>query len=121
MIVAPPKRDFKVGDLVFVNFKNYGRFYKALIAARQGDRIQVRYDDGTQEDTDVSAIAGLTPEAAAAVTAGDRATVNWKNYGRFYDAQITARDGDKIHVKFDDGEEEDTTIAAIACMLPRMR
>lgn len=41
---------------------------------------------------------------------------------RFYDATILAREGDKIHVKYDlDSTGEDTTISAIACMLPRMR
>ena len=121
-IVSPTDHEFKVGDPVFVNLKNYGRFYAAQITALQGERIQVRYDDGTQEDTTLSAIAGLSPAAAAAVKPGDRVTVNWKNGGRFYDGTILAREGDKIHVKYDlNGEEEDTTISAIACMLPRMR
>jgi len=121
-IVSPTNHEFKVGDLVFVNLKDYGRFYAAQITALHGERIHVRYDDGTQEDTTLSALAGLTPAAAAAVKPGDRVTVNWKNSGSFYDGTILVRDGDKIHVKYDlDDTEEDTTVSAIASMLPRMR
>jgi hypothetical protein len=120
-VATSEKHDVKVGDLVFVNLKKYGRFYAAQITARQGDRIEVRYDDGTEEDTTVLALAGLSPAAAAAVKPGDRVTVNWKNTGRFYDARVTAREGDKIHVQYDDGGEEDTTVSAIACLLPTMK
>jgi hypothetical protein len=47
---------------------------------------------------------------AAALQVGDRVEGNWKGLGRYYPGQITQKKSDNIHVQYDDGDQEWTTL-----------
>ena len=51
--------------------------------------------------------------ADANLKVGDRVSANWKKGGQYYNGKITSRDGDKIHISYDDGDQEDTTISVV--------
>jgi hypothetical protein len=79
----------------------------------------------------VAAVAAAAPVAAAPVAAapaeavadsapkadsggfavGSRVSCNWKDYGTYYNGRVTRKSGNSVHIKYDDGDEEDTNIS----------
>lgn len=48
--------------------------------------------------------------SAADFKIGDRVQCNWKGGGTFYNGKITSLKGNKAHISYDDGDQEDTTL-----------
>ena len=48
--------DLKVGDRVLANWKNQGQYYPGRITRRDGQTIDVLYDDGDRETTTIDAV-----------------------------------------------------------------
>jgi len=42
---------------------------------------------------------------------GSRVSCNWKSGGVFYNGTITKKNGDAIHISYDDGDQEDTVVS----------
>jgi hypothetical protein len=74
----------------------------------------VQFDDGDDEWT--------TPQRMVPddLRVGDRVFGNWQKGGVYFPGKITKREGDKIHIQYDDGDQEDTTVAVARVMRPRM-
>ncbi len=97
--------DFKVGDRVQCNWQKKGTMYSGKITSLSGGNVHISYDDGDQEDTTLNLC-----KAIPAPKVGDRVECDWKNQGTFYPGKITSKKGDSVHISYDDGGQEDTTI-----------
>ncbi len=95
---------FKVGDRVQCNWQKKGTLYSGQITSQNGDKIHISYDDGDQEDTTADLCKTAPP-----LKVGDRVQCNWQKKGTLYSGKITSQNGDKIHISYDDGDQEDTT------------
>ena len=42
---------------------------------------------------------------------GSRVSCDWKSGGVFYNGTITKKNGDQVHISYDDGDQEDTVIS----------
>jgi hypothetical protein len=50
------KEEIRAGDVVFGNWQGKGRYYRGVIASRNGERIYIKYDDGDEEWTTVGRV-----------------------------------------------------------------
>jgi hypothetical protein len=94
----------QVGSRVMARWKADGYSYPASIIKTKDDLYQVEYDDGTKEWLEGPEILTYT------ITPGDRVEANWLNRGLYYRGTVTARKGKNVHINYDDGDEEDTTV-----------
>lgn len=95
------------GQRFLVHWSGDQYSYPATIVEVRGERYSVRFDDGDQEWTTRDRIF---PDD---LRAGSRVFANWQGRGVYYPGQITRRNGNAIHISYDDGDQEDTTIGAV--------
>jgi hypothetical protein len=102
-----PGHSWIVGDRVLAKWGQDPFWYPGTVQALEGERLHVYYDDGYDE--------WLTPERVAPLDlkAGDRVFGRWRQGEAFYPGQITSRDGEKIHIRYDDGDQETTTLSLV--------
>lgn len=81
-----------------------GFWYPASVVSVTGNKIEVDYDDGDN--------AIVTPSQIKAISwnSGTKLQCNYQNAGKYYPGAISTKTGDDVHIKYDDGDEEDTTI-----------
>jgi hypothetical protein len=93
----------RVGEWVLGQWQGGSDWYPGVIAARQGNQITIRYDDGTQETRPANQVRPYDWRV------GSRVVCRFTN-GRWYDARITAMDpgGLTISVRYDDGDTQIT-------------
>ena len=82
-----------------------GRWYPATIAGQNGNLFSVAFDDGDRADLPAVRIRAID------WTVGTRVQCNWKSRGRYYPGTITTSSGLAVHISYDDGDQEDTTIS----------
>jgi hypothetical protein len=82
-------------------------WYPGIILALDGKRLHVLFDDGDQ--------ALVTPDRVKPLDlrTGDRVCCRWKGGPIYYPGEITRLDGEVIHVNYDDGDEETTSIRLV--------
>lgn len=111
---AAEEKKWKEGDRVLALWKlDKDWYYVGTIREFKEGQYVVVFDDG---DKDTLAPAHIFPEDIAV---GDKIAGNFKRQGVFYPGKITSRKGDQVHIKYDDGDEEDTTIAMLRVKRPR--
>ncbi|OQA30859.1 MAG: Caspase domain protein [Betaproteobacteria bacterium ADurb.Bin341] len=81
-----------------------GRWYPATISSQNGDFFHVAFDDGDQANLPRTRIRGIDWKL------GTRVQCNWKGRGRYYTGTITVKEGNFVHISYDDGDQEDTSI-----------
>jgi hypothetical protein len=103
---AAPPALWKVGDRVLACAQDLYWYPGAVLAAHE-DQYHIVFDDGNQ-----GLVAGdkLRP---VAVDVGDRVWCRWKGGPTYHPGQITRRDGEVIHVQYDDGDQEDTLLRLV--------
>ena len=92
------------GDRVLAQWEADGMWYPARITAVEGRAIHVAFDDGDL------AVVGALQVRAVDWTAGTRVQCNWKNRGQYYAGTISFRAGERIDVRYDDGDNETMTL-----------
>jgi hypothetical protein len=94
---------WKVGDRVLGQWSD-GFWYTGHVNQLRGDQLAIAFDDGDH--------AWLTAGQVRAIDldVGSRVQGNWKQRGYFYPGRITKKQGDRFHVKYDDNDEEWTTV-----------
>ena len=95
------------GDRVWALWQGQALFVSTVTKMREGEG-HVRFDDGDQ------AWVRLEHMTPFAVHVGMFVMGRWKMGGGFYPGKITQVQGDRIHIKYDDGDQEWTTSAALA-------
>jgi hypothetical protein len=100
-------KEWKAGDRVMAHWKIEKYWYPGRIQEVRGGQYVVVFDDGDKQLTDA---ADIGPEE---IKVGDKVYGNFKRAGKYYPGKVTSRTGEQIHIKYDDGDEEDTTLASI--------
>ena len=103
-----------VGDRIAVRLPGGSAYTPGRVLRRDGERINVQFDDGTDEQTSLGMIrvdptnwkdpGGAAPPSRWIV--GDRVLAKWSGDVFWYPGTIQALDGDRLHVYFDDGDHE---------------
>lgn len=78
-----------------------GSYWGAAIKGVQGDRFEVVYDDG---DQDLRSAAELIPITDEDIAPGTPVLACWRNGARMYPGVVTAKNGNRYTVKWDDGD-----------------
>ncbi len=99
------------GPQWFARWEPDGYSYPCTIEKDQDGKYYIRYSDGTKEWAPTWRVGQYN------VRVGDTVYGNWLNKGLYYEGQVTSRDGQKIHIVYTDGDEEDTTIGLIRMKL----
>ncbi len=98
---------FDIGDRVMADWSGDTYYYPGTVILIEENRYFVIFDDFDREwlDTDL-----LRPED---IDAGSRVECRWEGDFVYYPGAVRKRVKDAIHVLYDDGDEEFTTIAHI--------
>ena len=79
---------------------------------RLPDDLHVRFDDGDQSWVRPDQVAPLDLEV------GDRVFARWQRGPAYRPGRITRMQGERIHVQYDDGAQEWTTIGLVRVLRP---
>lgn len=82
-----------------------GLWYPASILGQVGNLFNVAFDDGDKADLPEARIRPLN------WVVGSRVQCNWKSGGYYYSGTITTSKGLAVHISYDDGGQEDTSIS----------
>lgn len=98
---------FDIGDRVMADWSGDTYYYPGTVILIEENRYFVIFDDFDREwlDTDL-----LRPED---IDAGSRVECRWEGDFTYYPGTVRKRVKEAIHVLYDDGDEEFTTIAHI--------
>jgi len=104
---AEPDTGWIVGDRVLGKWSHDRYWYPGTIQVIENGKLHVYFDDGDHE--------WMTPDRVTAIDlqAGQRVFGRWQRGPAYYPGRITRRDGDRIHVRYEDGQEESTTIGFV--------
>jgi len=91
------------GDRVLGKWTD-GYWYPATVRSGISGIYNVAFDDG---DTATLNEGGIRP---IDWKAGTKVECNWQNRGLYYSGTIKRKEGDRIHVIYDDGDREETGI-----------
>jgi hypothetical protein len=96
----PIPKTWNIGGTLIVNWSKDKYWYPATVKKKDGERYFVVFDDGDEEWTTVNRMA------VEDMREGDMVFGNWQKRGKYYPGRITHRVGREIHIKYDDGDEE---------------
>jgi len=91
----------------FARWEADGYSYPCTVVKDEDGKFFIRYTDGAEE------WAPHWRVGKANVRVGATVYGNWLNKGLYYEGTVTSRDGDRIHIVYTDGDEEDTTIGLV--------
>ncbi|HOO77752.1 MAG TPA: tudor domain-containing protein [bacterium] len=111
--VLPPSGPWNPGDSVLADWSQDEYWYPATVGKAEADRYYVVYDDGDEEWTTAERLTFDDIEE------GDTVFGNWRGQGVYYPGKISLRRGGEVHIVYDDGDEEDTTVSAVRVVRPR--
>ncbi len=92
------------GDRVLGEW-NDGLWYPARITEVSGTKFKVNFDDG-----DVATLSAAKLRKINWIV-GSPVQCNWKNQGKYYPGKISSQKGERVHIKYDDGDQENITIS----------
>jgi hypothetical protein len=100
---AVPAGQWQVCDRVLACWFDLD-WYPGIVLGTEADRVLVLLDNGAQ--------AMLTPESVRPLTvaAGDRVLCRAKGGADYHPGALTGVEGEKVHVRYDDGDEEWTSV-----------
>jgi hypothetical protein len=95
---------WKAGNRVLGQWSD-GLWYPAKITGAVGADFNISFDDG---DT---AVLPAVKIRKIDWKVGMKVQCNWKKGGVYYTGTITKMQGESIHISYDDGDQEDSTIS----------
>jgi hypothetical protein len=113
--------EIEFGDRLLVRVPGGGSYAPGFVLRRDGEKINVQFEDGTDEQTSLGMVR-VDPtqwkDPGGAVEAprwiiGDRVLAKWSKDMYWYPATVQAMDGDRLHIYFDDGDNEWITAGAV--------
>ena len=97
----------KVGRRIFGRWAADGFWYSGTIKQVKEDKYLVHWEDDTENWLDEGEVTIYQP------LVGDRVEGDWLGKGYYYKGRVTSRRGEKVHILYDDGDQEDTTISRL--------
>jgi hypothetical protein len=104
---AAPDHFWILGDRVLAKWSGDSFWYPATIQDIDNERYHVFYDDGESDWCDPDEVSAIE------LPVGGRVFARWQEGPFYYPGRITRVEDERIHVKYDDGEEEWTTLQMI--------
>ena len=101
-----------VGDKLEFEAGGYELYYPATVVERLGNRIRMQKSDGEEEWTLPSRCRPLTPdepEPLPPLAVNDYVDCRWCGTSELKKGWINQREGDRLLIEYEDGEEEWTT------------
>lgn len=95
---------FKAGARVLAQYKGGDTWYPGKVVSHKGSQVEIAYLDGSSETLPSGHVRSFDWKVDTKVTCQFKRGENW------YPGKISSIKGDKIHVKYEDGDEEDTTV-----------
>ena len=103
---SPRRAVWKRGDRVLAPWEPTF-LYAGTMEQVAGGRALIQFDDGDSGWVDLAFVQAL------ALTAGQRVMSRRRMGPHFFPGEIREVDGEEVHVEFDDGKEERTTVASL--------
>lgn len=100
-----PLSAHKAGDRVLGKLNDGPYWFAAKVTAVEGDKISLEYGDGAKETTTSEKLLEI-----GTIRAGTAVQCNWKGKGSYYNGWVTAISGEKVSVRYVDGDKEKTTL-----------
>lgn len=100
-------RPRNAGERVLARWPFEPFWYPATVADRNGERVWVLYDDGHKACLPDDQVTEMD------VQVGDAVFARWKCGALYYPGRITRKLGEEIHVEYDDGDWEETTLSVV--------
>ena len=98
---------WSVGQRVLAQWFPENFFYPGTIESEKGGQFNVRFDDGDEATVTAGQIAKLD------IAAGSRVFARWQGGPGYFPGAVDQQQGEKIHVRYDDGDQEWTTISMV--------
>ncbi len=95
---------WKAGDRVLGQWSD-GLWYPAKISGVAGADFNISFDDGDTAVLPAAKVRKINWKI------GTKVQCNWKRGGTYYTGTITKMEGESIHISYDDGDQEDSTIS----------
>ena len=110
-IAGPALADYRIGDQVECNWKDGNRYYAGRVAAKEGDKLFIHYNDGDKEHTMASKCRPQATVSMDAMTQGSAVECRWKNGAKWYRGVIAEKTGQQVFIHYNDGDKEHTTLS----------
>ena len=99
---------WSIGDRVLALWPfEEGIYYPAIVCGRGADSFLVQFDDGDRAEMPGEMIRRLM------LRDGDRIQGRWRNQNLYYEGVVLEQRGWAIHIRYDDGDEEWTSVCLI--------
>src|SRR5262245_43291121 len=98
---SEPAPRWEVGQRVLVCWHDL-YWYPGAVLSVSGDQYHIFFDDGNQVVTTADRIRPLR------LNVGERVWGRWKGGPTYYSGEVTSKNGEVIHIRYDDGDEETT-------------
>lgn len=95
------------GERVLARWPFEPFWYPACVRQRDDDRVWVHYDDGHKACLPEEQVEPLE------LNVGDHVFARWKRGAFYYGGEITRKIGESIHIQYDDGDWEETTLSVV--------
>ena|ERR1700677_3362310 len=96
-----------VGQKILAQWYPEVFFYPGTIKSKEGDKFKVQFDDGDQALVTAKQIVPLD------IKVGSRVFCRFKGGPAYFPGKVDQQDGAKIHIQYDDGDVEWTTISMV--------
>lgn len=97
---------FNTGDRVTANNRGKGYWFVGLVSAVEpSGNVAIAYLDGEKEVVSPGNVRAFDWNVGTVVAC------NWKRSGKWFRGKIASLSGDAVHISYDDGDQEDTTLA----------
>lgn len=98
---------WNTGDRVLAWWSNEALWYPGTVKGMDGENYVVGYDDGTSAPLPADHLRPLVIET------GQRLQANWLGAGTWYSGVVERKDGDKLAIKYADGDEETIEVSKV--------
>ena len=95
--------NFQHGSRVLGQWSD-GYWYPATVQSTHNGQYTLTFDDGDSATVYSNQVTPLN------WTTGSRVQCNWLGKGKYYSGTITSQRGHNIHVSYDDGDQENTSV-----------
>ena len=100
-------RTWQVGQRVLAQWYPEVFFYPGTIAAEDGGEYHIEFDDGDEAWVTAKQIFPLV------IRVGHQVFGRWQGGPAYFPGRVDQQDGERIHIQYDDGDQEWTTISMV--------